>query len=283
MKNIFSIDLESWVHFYEDSLKLRKFSSAERKRLDHGYIKKVTDDILALLARHRQIATFFIVAEIYDWYPEIVRAIKKQGHEIGYHTHTHRVIKNKEILEHELLLSKKFLRDFRPQGFRAPLIYLPETAFAVLEAHGFAYSSSSYDEYAITRHGTITEIPVSTIAWRSIPQKRELPKPLTFRLLSGKLPLGSGLSIALLGARTSGYIHKLNALQKPAILFIHPWQLCQTKEITSLLYKLRLFVKNPLCLPYTLNIRRTLEKLFKAHQFTSFQAYFHEQQGILEQ
>ena len=101
MKNIFSIDLESWIHFYEDSLKIKKFNSEERKKLDKGYIKKATLDILSLLDKYNQKATFFIVAEIYDWYPEIIKNIKKQGHEIGYHTHTHLVVKNNELLENE--------------------------------------------------------------------------------------------------------------------------------------------------------------------------------------
>ena len=277
MKNIFSIDLESWIHFYEDSLKIKKFNSEERKKLDKGYIKKATLDILSLLDKYNQKATFFIVAEIYDWYPEIIKNIKKQGHEIGYHTHTHLVVKNNELLEKELLLSKRFLKDFKPKGFRAPLIYLREDAMKVLEKHGFTYSSSSYDEYIIFRYGKISEIPVSAIALRKQKFSQLLPKPLTFKLLLNKFPIGGGLSISLIGSRTSRFIRKLNDESKPAILFIHPWQLYQTRNITSLKYKLNLFMKNPLCLPYTRNIYNDIEKLFKAHEFTSFYEYFYEQ------
>ena len=277
MKNIFSIDLESWIHFYEDSLKIKKFNSEERKKLDKGYIKKATLDILSLLDKYNQKATFFIVAEIYDWYPEIIKNIKKQGHEIGYHTHTHLVVKNNELLEKELLLSKRFLKDFKPKGFRAPLIYLREDAMKVLEKHGFTYSSSSYDEYIIFRYGKISEIPVSAIPLRKQKFSQLLPKPLSFKLLLNKFPIGGGLSISLIGSRTSRFIRKLNDESKPAILFIHPWQLYQTRNITSLKYKLNLFMKNPLCLPYTRNIYNDIEKLFKAHEFTSFYEYFYEQ------
>ena len=277
MKNIFSIDLESWIHFYEDSLKIKKFNSEERKKLDKGYIKKATLDILSLLDKYNQKATFFIVAEIYNWYPEIIKNIKKQGHEIGYHTHTHLVVKNNELLEKELLLSKRFLKDFKPKGFRAPLIYLREDAMKVLEKHGFTYSSSSYDEYIIFRYGKISEIPVSAIPLRKQKFSQLLPKPLTFKLLLNKFPIGGGLSISLIGSRTSRFIQKLNDESKPAILFIHPWQLYQTRNITSLKYKLNLFMKNPLCLPYTRNIYNDIEKLFKAHEFTSFYEYFYEQ------
>lgn len=283
MKNIFSIDLESWVHFYEDSLKLRKLSSAERKQRDRGYMPRAVAALLALLSKYQQTATFFVVAEIHDWYPSLIEAIRKQGHEIGYHTHTHRVIKSADILEKEALLSRKFIHDFNPKGFRAPLIYLPQDAMSVLGQHGFTYSSSSYDEFIITRHGSMHEIPVSAIPWRKQPFQHALPKPLTFKLLFGKIPVGSGLSIAMLGSRTSYYIEKLNRQGKPAILFIHPWQLYQAHEITSFHYKLNLLIRNPLCFPYTRNIRKDVEKLFKAHQFTSFHTYFYEQQRLLGQ
>lgn len=283
MKNIFSIDLESWIHFYEDSLKIKKFNSEERKKLDNGYIKKATLDILSLLDKYNQKATFFIVAEIYDWYPEIIKSIKKRGHEIGYHTHTHLVVKNNTILEKELLLSKKFLRDFKPKGFRAPLIYLREDAMRVLEKHGFTYSSSSYDEHIISSYGKISEIPVSAIPLRKQKFSHFLPKPLTFKLLMNKFPIGGGLSIALIGSRTSRFIRNLNSQEKPAVLFIHPWQIYQTRNITSLKYKFNLLIRNPLCLPYTRNIHKDIEKLFKAHQFTSFYNYFYEQQRLLGQ
>ena len=283
MKNIFSIDLESWIHFYEDSLKIQKYRSAERKTLDRGYIVKVTSELLKMLSANKQKATFFIVAEIYDWYPEIIREIQKNGHEIAYHTHTHPLIKNKEILERELSLSKKFIADFKPRGFRAPQIFLPENAFITLEKKGFAYSSSSYDEFIITNHGKVFEIPVSVVSLRKSVFSPLLPKPLTFKLLTTKFPIGSGLSIALFGARTSSFIHTLNKQGTPAILFIHPWQVYQTREITSFSYKLKLLLNNPLCFPYTINIKNALEKLFKAHTFTSFHTYFYEQQGILGQ
>ncbi len=283
MKNIFSIDLESWTHFYEDSLKIEKFSSTERKKLDNGYIKQATRGILDLLDKYKQKATFFIVAEIYDWYPGIIKSIRKRGHEIGYHTHTHLVVKNNEILEKEDPLSQKYLRASKPKGVSAPLIYLREDAMELLEKHGFTYSSSSYDDYHVVRYGSVREIPVSAISLRKQKFSQELPKQLTFKLLMNRFPIGGGLSIALIGSQTSRFIRNLNFQRKPAILFIHPWQLYQTRKITSLKYKLNLLMRNPLCLPYVRNINKDIEKLFKSHEFTSFYNYFDEQQRLLGQ
>jgi len=274
MKNILSIDTESWIHFYEDALKIKKFTSAERKRLDRGYVKKAIQSLLTLLERYNQKATFFIVAEIYEWYPEAIEEIRKRGHEIAYHTHTHPLLKNADILERELFLSREFIRKFRPRGFRAPQIYLTEDAMPLLERYGFTYSSSSYDEYIIEKHGSIKEIPVSTMPLKKSAFSKNLPKQLSLKMLFSKIPIGSGLFVALFGPMTSRFITKINRSGSPAILFIHPWQLYQTQEIMSPRFRLNLFLKNPLCLPYTINVTRTMEKIFKAHKFTSFRDYF---------
>ena len=281
MKNILSIDLESWIHFYEDALKIKKLSSLERKKGDNHYIEVVLKKILDLLDAYNQKATFFIVSEIDEWYPESIQEIKKRGHEIGYHTHTHSLLRNADILERELLLSKKFIRKFKPKGFRAPQIYLTKDATAHLENHGFTYSSSTYDDYALVQYGELTEIPVSAISYRKKILEKSLPKQLTFKMLFNKLPFGSGLFIALFGTNISKQINKLNKKGIPAIIFIHPWQMYQPNEIKSLKFKLRILLKNPLCLPYTRNILRSMGNLFKQYQFTSFQQYYHGQRTIL--
>lgn len=276
MKNIFSIDLESWVHFYEDSLKIEKFDSNTRKSLDAGYIPKVVNDLLDLLDKYNQKATFFIVSELYDWYPKSIEEIKKRGHEIGYHTHTHSIVKNSIIMKDELAKSKEFIKKFKPKGFRAPLIYITEDSFKYLEKYGFKYSSSTYDEHKITKYGKITEIPVSTITYSNKRFDRSLPKNLSPKAMLKKLPFGSGLFLCLFGSKTSFFIRKFNKRNIPAILFIHPWQLYQPKQIRNLGFKLKIAAKNPLCIPYTRNILKSIEKLLKSHKFTTFQEYFDE-------
>ncbi len=273
MKNILSIDTESWIHFYEDALK-KKFSSAERKKLDRGYTKRAINDILNLLDKYNQKATFFIVAEIYEWYPKIIEEIENRGHEIGYHTHTHPILKEAAILERELALSEKFIKKFKPRGFRAPQIYLTEDAIKTLEKYGFTYSSSSYDEYQITKYGKIIEIPVSVISWKKKQFSKKLPKPLSMKMLLHKIPVGSGLFIALFGYYVSALIKNLNKKGVPAIIFIHPWQLYQPEDIKSFSFKLRLLARNPLCIPYTINILRSMEKIFKDNRFTSFKQFY---------
>jgi len=277
LKNILSIDLESWIHFYEDALRTQRFalSSSERKNIDGNYIPDATAHILDLLDKYDQKATFFIIGELYDWYPDVIEDIEKRGHEIGYHTHTHKLLHNKEVLERELRQSSDFLQRFNPVVFRAPQIFITRDSMACLKEYGFKYSSSTYSEYRITNIDGIDEIPVSSFCFRgSDNHNQQLPKHLTIRMLSRQIPFGSGLFISLLGSKISYFIDLLNGKGIPAILFLHPWQLYGHRQITGFLFKINIMLRNPLCLPYTINIQKTMEQLFKRHSFVSFRKYY---------
>ncbi len=279
MNNILSIDLESWIHFYDDALREQRFasSSPERKLADNNYVPDATSHILDLLDKYNQTATFFILGELYDWYPDVIEGIEKRGHEIGYHTHSHRLIYNKEILDNELKKSGDFLKRFNPTGFRAPQIFITRESIAYLKKYGFKYSSSTYADYKISDIDGIDEIPVSSFLFRgSRDDNQQLPNHLTLKMLSRQVPFGSGFFISILGSRTSYFIDSLNRRDMPAILFFHPWQLCKHKEITGPGFKLKTLYRNPLCLPYTVNINKTLERLFSRHSFLSFRKYYRD-------
>jgi len=279
MKNILSVDLESWIHFYKDATKteLRELMPSDRKRLDANYIPEATANILDLLEKYNQKATFFILGELYEWYPEVVEEIEKKGHEIGYHTHSHVRLTNSEVLEGELKRSNNFIKRFRPMGFRAPKIFITRDSMTCLKRWGFKYSSSTYDEYKIDKIEGIDEIPVSAVPFRKRNEKnQELPKDLLKMMKAGMMPFGSGLFIALFGSRTSYFINHLNKRNMPAVLFIHPWQLYRPKEIKSLSFKIKVLSRNFLCMPYTFSILRSMEGLLKQHKFTSFKGCYYE-------
>ncbi|OGY90831.1 MAG: hypothetical protein A3H70_03820 [Candidatus Komeilibacteria bacterium RIFCSPLOWO2_02_FULL_48_11] len=283
IQNILSIDVESWVHFYDDALRLdRNLSSADRKFLDSNYSCLAIEQILKLLKKYNQKATFFVVAEIYDWYPEAIEAIIEAGHEIGYHTQSHPILYNSEILANELKQSADFIKRFKPAGFRAPNIYITRPAMSLLVQHGFTYSSSTYGDYMIQSIDGVAEIPVSAIPfWSNRKKDLLLPQNLSIKMLFQQMPFGSGLFIALFGSKISYFINHVNKKNKPAILFIHPWQMYQTKTIRGFSFVTKILRQNPLCLPYTINILNSVEELLKKHNFTSFKHYY-EQQRVLE-
>lgn len=93
---------------------------------DDGPHKSYTAEILDILREYNIQATFFIVGENCEKYPEIVARIIDEGHEIGNHTYSH--FPNIAKLDEETILREMLrvedalheLRGYRPKVFRPP-------------------------------------------------------------------------------------------------------------------------------------------------------------------
>ena len=284
-ENVLSIDLESWVHFYRDIFGANSFKhSSERKSADNGYINSAVNFILKILNNCNVKTTFFVLGEIFEWYPDLIHEIKQVGHEIAYHSHDHMIIKNRRILEEQLNKSKIFLNIFEPKGFRAPQILLTRDSVQVLIDWGFEYSSSTYGKFTKRRKiEGLVEIPVSSFQYFVEPIiPVSFPRQLTPKLIMKEIPFGSGLFFALFQSRISYFITKLEERCEPSILFIHPWQICQTTEIKNAIFKLKVAFRSPFALPYTIPIRYAFENVLNRHQFTSFEEIRNGYREILE-
>lgn len=274
--HILSIDLESWVHFQEDLRgDGRRRGGPERAAADEGYLPRATGRILDLLERHGRHATFFVLGEVGDWYPDLADRILARGHEVGYHTHSHPPRLPRGVLAAELERSRAFLERHRPRGFRAPRVAIDEAALDLLGAWGFEYSSSTYAPYRRRRSVRgLEEIPVSSREWRGRARGPVgLPRPLSFRLLAREIPFGSGLFVSLLGKRTSRFIRDLEREGDPAVLFLHPWQICRPPAGVGRALFADCLRRNPLALPYLIGVEQAFEGLLQAHRFTSFERY----------
>lgn len=74
---------------------------------DDGPRPPYTERILELLSRYNAKATFFVVGEMVQLYPELLRAIVNAGHEVGNHSYTHTPSRllTKHDIDSELLLT----------------------------------------------------------------------------------------------------------------------------------------------------------------------------------
>lgn len=239
MRNYLSIDLESWA-----SPNLPEFihlSSREKKLLDNGHIKKSTIYILRILKKYNTKITFFVVGQLYEWYPEVVEMIASQEHEIAYHTHAHDVLTNKDTLIESIKKSKKFLQRYKPVGFRAPRIYGKNTKLKILKNYGFKYDSSIYGSFLAKRkmHGVL-ELPVTSIK---------------------KIPIGSGYFIGMLGKKMRWIYEVINKKGDPVISFIHNWQVLKPIKPT---FPTRAYIMtHPYYIPYLINCSSAFEYLVK--------------------
>ncbi len=61
---------------------------------DDGPHPDNTPEILATLKKHRVKATFFMIGQWMETYPDLVRQAINDGHTIGYHAYRHKSLKN---------------------------------------------------------------------------------------------------------------------------------------------------------------------------------------------
>jgi peptidoglycan/xylan/chitin deacetylase (PgdA/CDA1 family) len=103
--------------------------------------------VLKLLSKYDLPATFFVPGYTVDRYPDIVRSIVADGHEVAHHTYSHRpasslkpeeekaeIIRGLEALER--VVGKK------PRGYRAAAMGLFDVTIELLLEYGFEYDSS---------------------------------------------------------------------------------------------------------------------------------------------
>ena len=129
--------------------------------------------ILRLLRAAEMWASFFIPAWVAQHYPDAVKAIAAEGHEIGCHGDEHERV-SELPLDRELEILVKSLEvltplaGVRPVGYRAPSWQLSAETLGLLVRNGFEYSSNMMDRLAPYLHPAVegralVELPVSWV------------------------------------------------------------------------------------------------------------------------
>ena len=192
----------------------------------YGELKFSLDVCLDFLEENNIKATFFIVAWIGKKFPEIIKCISDNGHEIASHALNHRrldKLSNREI-KSSLKKSKEILENISGQevvGFRAPDFSLPQNIEILdyMYEIGYKYDSSMvftnlHDVYQgpvkesniFYFDNGLVEFPISNIIF--------------FKLFS--LPLGGGGYLRLYPTALTRYFIKKS---KSPIIYLHPYEL----------------------------------------------------------
>lgn len=195
-------------------------------------IERNVDRVLALLDDASVKATFFTLGWIAARYPQLVRRIAAQGHEVASHGYAHRRASGQDIdqFDQDIRSSKAVLEDLSGQpvlGYRAPSFSIGERnlwAFDRLAAAGYAYSSSIYpiahDHYGMPA--------APRFAFRPYGDSEVLEVPVATVSMAGrKLPAGGGGYFRLLPYALSRWmLARINRVDgEPAVFYFHPWEL----------------------------------------------------------
>ncbi len=195
-----------------------------------------TNIIIDLCKENNIKATFFVLGEISEFYPELIKSIHKEGHEIGIHGYRHEKIFNltPSKLKENLLKAKTITENLTGEkilGFRAPAFSInPQTAWAleVIAECGFEYDSSIFPTLSL-RYG-----------WNNFPKKIcqinlkgsksiiEIPMSVLDTKL-GSFPACGGGYIRYFPYLFTKAAMKSVLLKRPAIVYVHPYELDKEK------------------------------------------------------
>ena len=224
--NALTIDVEDYfqVSAFAPYIERGKWDSRECR------VEANVDRILALLAEHDVKATFFTLGWVAQRYPELVRRIVKDGHELASHGYGHERVSDlseSEFFE-DICRAKTLLEDIggvRVQGYRAPSFSIGSTnlwALDTLQRAGYSYSSSIYP----IQHDHYGMPDAKRFAHQIRDGLLEVP-PTTVRMFSRNLPSSGGGYFRLLPYSLSRWMLRQvnNKDGSPAVFYFHPWEI----------------------------------------------------------
>ena len=192
-------------------------------------VEENTDRLLQIFSDNNTHATFFTLGWVAERFPQLIKRIVDEGHELASHGSMHQKASSQtpEEFRSDIGNAKKLLEDISGNqvlGYRAPSFSFTkknEWVYDALAAEGYRYSSSVYpvvhDLYGIPdaprfRYKTdsgVDEIPLSTLP-----------------VFGKNVPISGGGYFRLYPYLLTKLLvgHFLNREQNPYIFYMHPWE-----------------------------------------------------------
>lgn len=251
IKHILSIDVEEWFH--------GEFTRQEYAGATTGNVIESISEILQLLDTHDTKATFFVVGETLERYPEIGSLILHTNHELGFHGWDHKPLWNLSPDEFEEAVTK-FKRltarwGIKPVAFRAPSCSLDNStswALPILVKAGYLVDSSLYPSWTPLYGVPTAPIQPYWLSKESVERQvsygdsiglLEIPF-LAFGPKRIRIPLGTGFYVRLFPSLFIKSVLAIRVRQKiPAVVSFHSWEFFGDvpKISTSLLNRIYLY------------------------------------------
>lgn len=227
IRNAMSIDLEDWfcVYVLSQTIDRQDWDSTELRVLQS------TQRVLDLFEKHNTRATFFVLGYVADKLPDLIRDIDARGHEVATHGYNHQLITRLTPgeFERDLAESLKALERCGVKqeilGYRAPSFSLVEEtrwALDVMAHFGLRYDSSVFPigfhpDYGMA-DSPLTPYKITDDMWEF---------PLTVvDVLGRRIPCSGGGYFRLFPYPFTRYcMKKVNREGRPAVFYLHPWEL----------------------------------------------------------
>ncbi|SYZ73207.1 Polysaccharide deactylase family protein, PEP-CTERM locus subfamily [Candidatus Zixiibacteriota bacterium] len=226
--NILTVDLEDWfvVENLKGNIDYRKWDELPSRVVVN------TDRLLNLFEKFDVRATFFVLGWIADRFPKLIETVAAGGHEIACHSYRHIMVKkvDQETFRSDTEMAIRVIRNacgLAPIGYRAPSWSIDSStpwAFEILADLGFVYDSSLFP----VKHDIYGDPGGPKEIFR---MKLESGRNI-FEIPASTLPLwGKNLPVCGGGYLrhsplwyTAGIIRRLNRIGRPAVVYVHPWE-----------------------------------------------------------
>jgi len=228
MLNALSVDVEDWfqVGAFENVIARDAWD-----KLPHR-VERNGDAVLELFARAGVKGTFFTLGWVAARYPDLIRRIVAEGHEIASHGWDHQRVftMSAAVFRADLERARIAIEDaggVSPVGYRAPSFSIDARtpwAHRILAEEGYHYSSS----VAPVRHDHYGWREAPRFAFRPLPDSELVELPVTTVEVGGRrLAAGGGGFFRLFPYAFSDWaIARVNRRdQRPAIFYFHPWEI----------------------------------------------------------
>ncbi|HEX7971156.1 MAG TPA: XrtA system polysaccharide deacetylase [Thiobacillus sp.] len=228
IKNAMSIDVEDYfqVSAFAPHIRREDWDALPCR------VERNVDVILGLLDETGARATFFTLGWIAERYPQVVRRIVDNGHELASHGYGHQRANDlaPAAFRDDVTRAKRILEDLggvAVRGYRAPSFSINRSnwwAVEELENAGYVYSSSIYpvrhDHYGMPDAPRFAHRPNGNAGILELP-------PTTLPLLGRNLPAAGGGWFRLLPYAMSRWmLRRVNTQDRaPCMFYFHPWEL----------------------------------------------------------
>ncbi len=221
--NALTIDVEDYfmVSAFESQVPKSDWTKYEVRAMNN------TRKVLDLLRETGTKATFFTLGWLAERYPDMVRDIYKEGHEVASHGYSHSLIYNqtRDEFRDDVRRAKQILEKAigaPVYGYRAPsfsVINETQWALDVLREEGYTYDASIFPA-PHARGGLMIE--------DRRPHKRQglLEFPVSTLQLGGKdFPFAGGGYFRLFPyALVRWSLQRCNKQGLPGVIYLHPWE-----------------------------------------------------------
>ena len=227
IRNAMSIDVEDYfqVSAFAPHIRREDWDSLPCR------VERNVDMILELLDGADAKATFFTLGWIAERYPQVVRRIVDDGHELASHGYGHQRASDLTPAQFrdDITRAKHLLEDIGGvaiRGYRAPSFSISRKnwwAVEELENAGYVYSSSIYpvkhDHYGMPDAPRFAHRPNGEGGILELP-------PTTVPMMGRNLPAAGGGWFRLLPYELSRWmLRRVNEQeQAPCMFYFHPWE-----------------------------------------------------------